>query len=253
MYQKEGYKNEFEFIDYLNGKKICELSPLFRDLLDDLFVISDVNSTIKAYKPGNYVKPDVCIEINGIKKYLSLKIGSRNSLHVEHISTFIKFLKKIGIKQKYINEYLKYHYADGTLDGSGKIRLNVNEYKEKNQKRINRVNKKFNKKEVIKAAINRFIVTGTSEKLYKVDAVVYGKYNEFLYITTKDLYNIVSKKKYTSSSIHFAFMFCQPWSRILNYNEKTEEKRHFVQLKWYSLFDEIIKNMNNKNCIEKIK
>lgn len=32
-----GKNNEFEFVKYLNGKKISQLNPIFKDLIDELF------------------------------------------------------------------------------------------------------------------------------------------------------------------------------------------------------------------------
>ena len=32
-----GLDNEFEFVRYLNGKKVKELNPLMREVIDDIF------------------------------------------------------------------------------------------------------------------------------------------------------------------------------------------------------------------------
>ena len=44
------------------------------------------------YGPGS--KPDIYIEINGVKKNLSLKKGSGNSIHQEPLEPFIKHLEE---------------------------------------------------------------------------------------------------------------------------------------------------------------
>ena len=41
-------------------------------------------------------------------------------------------------------------------------------------------------------------------------------------------------------------MVCQPKNRCLNYNTKYEKDRFCIQIKWYSIFDDIIENMNNR-------
>mgnify|MGYP006990256997 CR=1 FL=1 len=48
-----------------------------------------------------------------------------------------------------IIEFLKYHYADGTIDGTGENRMTVAEYKEKYQQEIDLINKQFNNKDFI--------------------------------------------------------------------------------------------------------
>lgn len=39
---------------------------------------------------------------------------------------------------------------------------------------------------------------------------------------------------------------CQPKNRCLNYNPLYEKDRYSVQIKWYSLNDDIIEYMNNR-------
>ena len=74
-------------------------------------------------------KTDIFIKINNIKKRISIKSGIKNSVHVEPISEFIHFLIENNIEKKYIISYLKYHYADGTTNGSGIKRVSISEYK----------------------------------------------------------------------------------------------------------------------------
>ena len=33
----DGIYNEFEFVNQLNGKKVSELNPMFRELIDNIF------------------------------------------------------------------------------------------------------------------------------------------------------------------------------------------------------------------------
>ena len=42
-------------------------------------------------------------------------------------------------------------------------------------------------------------------------------------------------------SIHFSLLTLQPWSRNLNYNDKYEYRRDYVQVKWYRLEETIEK------------
>lgn len=56
---------------------------------------------------------------------------------------------------------------------------------------------------------------------------------------------LLSKINNYSTGVHFSSLFCQPQDRCLNHNVKYENKRFCIQIKWYSLFDDIIENMNN--------
>jgi len=93
-------------------------------------------------------------------KRISLKIGTRNSVHVDPISKFVGFLKQNSIQGKTIHEYLKYHYADGITNGRGSTRQSVEEYKRTHQLEIDRINQEINKEEIIIGAVNIFIIYG---------------------------------------------------------------------------------------------
>lgn len=119
-----GKNNEYEFVKYLNGKRISELNPMFRDLIDKLFPNQPPNSTIKSWKNHYKEKSDIFIKINGKMKGISIKKGYKNSVHVERISDFIHFLIENNIDREIVIEYLKYHYADGSTNGKGNKRTN---------------------------------------------------------------------------------------------------------------------------------
>lgn len=241
-----GIDNEFEFVKYLNGKKISELNPLFRDLIDKLYPIESEDSIIKSWRNHYNQKTDVLVRINGIMKGLSIKKGMRNSVHVERITDFVDFLKFNNIPREIIIEYLKYHYADGTTNGKGEKRLSTEEYKLDNQESIDKINSIFNNNDILKEAIDRFVIKGNNSNYY-IDAIIYGEVNDFIWATREDIRNIIlSKKDCYSTAVHFGPLTLQPKNRCLNYNSKYEKDRFCIQVKWYSIFDDILENMNNK-------
>ena len=242
----DGFTNEYEFVKYLNGRMVSELNPLFRELIDNLFYGFKEYSVIKCWRNHQKQKTDIFIKIDNIIKGISIKKGIKNSVHVDKISEFIHFLIENNINKDIIKKYLKYHYADGTTNGSGLTRLPIEEYKKKHQKSIDEINKAFNTKELLNNAIERFILKGNNSK-YSIDALVYGEVNDFFWITKDEIREIIlSKKDIYSSAVHFGSITCQPKSRCLNYNPKYEKDRFCVQLKWYNLHDEIIEYKNNQ-------
>ena len=253
MNNNHGELNEIDFVKYLNNKKYCELNIMLQIFLNDIFKSINNNDTIICKKNKYKTKTDIIIDINSIQKRISIKMGYNNSVHIEPISSFIHFLIENNIDKKNIIEYLKYHYADGSTNGTGINRINSREYKMKHQKEIDEVNKNFNNLELLKKAINRFVIQGRNSK-YEIDAIIYGTVNDFLWIKKDDIYYLLIKKiNIYSSGIHFSSLFCQPEDRCLNNNPKYENKRFVVQIKWYSLFDDIIKNMNDKVCSLMVK
>ena len=119
------------------------------------------------------------------------------------------------------------------------------EYKQDNKESIFSINKELNNQEVIQKVVNRFIIQGTQWHTHKIDLLVYGTPNDFFFITPKEIHTfIMSKINMESSAIHFSCLTLQPLSRVLDYNEKMEYMRHWIQIKWYNLENNIIEMMN---------
>lgn len=168
-----GYKNENEFVNYLNKKKVSEINPMFKEFLETLFGALNDEEQIHAWNNYEKQKADIYIKINNKRKGINIKKGIKNSVHTEHINTFIKFLKENHFDQEMIIEFLKYHYADGTIDGTGENRMTVAEYKEKYQQEIDLINKQFNNKDFIIKVILKFILVGNIP-IESIDCIVYG-------------------------------------------------------------------------------
>lgn len=238
-----GLDNEYEFVKYINGKKVKELNPVFRDLINYLFGQISEEEVLKSWRNHYKQKTDIFIKVKGIMKGISIKKGSRNSVHVDSLSNFCSFLYQQGIPIEIINYYRKYHFADGTSNGSGNNRQSAEEYKKSHQQEIKLINKYFNTEEMIKEAIDRFILVGNNSK-YSIDALIYGECNDFLWISKEQIYKVIlDQKNLVSSAVHFGVLIVQPKTRCLNYNRKYEKDRFCVQIKWYSLFDDIMQSL----------
>lgn len=240
-----GFENEKIIANALNGKHFSAVNPLFNEMLCKLYGNLKDDDLIEAKVNYGLKKYDLVIKIKNKIKRISVKKGINNSVHAEPIEKFIIFLKELNIDNNYINNFLEYFYADGTLNGTGKNRKSVKEYKELNQDKIDQINVLFNTEEIVKKCIDRFILQGNNSK-HKIDGLIYGIKNDFLFLTAKEIEEIImSKISLYSTGIHFSRLFCQPMTRNLNNNSFYECKRHVVQIKWYSLFDDIIEYKNS--------
>lgn len=245
--KNKGLQNEYWFINAINNKKLNELSFLLQDLILFLFPNIDQNQKIVCYKNIYYEKADICIKVGNITKYVGIKMGIRNSVHGEKLITFIKFLYELNIDKNVINEMLKYHYADGTLDGTGKNRMSIAEYKLTNLKNIYFVNKELNNLNILKSAINRFIIQGTQKEFHPIDVLIYGTPGDFLFITCDEIYKyILGKRNIESSAIHFSCLSYQPQARVLNFDKSKEYMRDYIQIKWYNFEDNVIEILNQR-------
>ena len=245
MSNNYGFQNEYDFVLAFNNKKVKELNPLLQDVVYSIFYNIREDDLIKSWRNHYDQKTDIFLKIGNAMKGISIKMGSRNSVHVESIDEFVNFLQAHNIPKYIIDEYLKFHYADGTLNNNGKYRLSSEDYKKQNQKKIDEINKYFNNNEIIFDAFNRFVLKGNNSR-YSIDGLIYGTPEDFLWITKGDIIDILSKQNNLyCSSPHFSSLVCQPMNRCLNYNKKYEKCREYIQIKWYSLFDDILKQMND--------
>ena len=241
----DGYNNEYNFVLEFNNKKVKELNPLLHDLVYSIFYDISEEDIIKSWRNHYDQKTDIFLKIGDAIKGVSIKMGSRNSVHVESIWEFERFFLDHDIPKNIICKYLEFHYADGTINNSGSLRLSSEDYKKDNQFKIDKINEYFKKPEIISSAIDRFVLRGNNSE-YQISAIIFGEPNNFLWITKNDIIKILSKKSddYCSSP-HFSELVCQPMNRCLNYNAKYEKYRRYIQIKWYSLFDNIIEQWNN--------
>ena len=95
-----GYQNEIDFINYLNNKKFEELNIMMQDVIKSIYPNIKSKDIIKASKYGRYAKTDIVITVRNKKRGISLKCGYKNSIHVEPITKFKKFLVSEDIPNK---------------------------------------------------------------------------------------------------------------------------------------------------------
>lgn len=245
-----GFQNELEIKRELDNKTIKELNPMYRSFIEDLFSNINDSDLINCIIDDSNKKHDIIISIKNEKRYISIKKGIKNSVHVEGISSFIHFLIQNHVKRNVVIEYLKYHYADGSTNGTGINRLSAEEYKKENQEKIDMINAEINNKDLLIKVIDRFILKGNiSDKL--IDAILFGVNDDFIWIKKEDIIKVIlSKKDVYSSAVHFGPLTIQPLDRCLNYNPKYDKRRFCVQVKWYNLADDIIEFMNNRYMVK---
>lgn len=248
---KNGFQNETAFIKKINNKKFKTIDYNLQLFLQDIFDEVNDESKVECYKNDELQKYDIFIKIGEETKRISIKKGIKNSVHIEPISEFVHFLITNNMPRNMVINFLKYHYADGSTNGKGEKRVAIEEYKKTHQNEIDEINKFINEEHILKKAIDRFVVQGRNSN-EKIDGILYGVPEDFIWIKRDDIFNILlNKKDEYSTSIHFSHLTYQPLNRCLNHNSKYEKGRYISQLKWYNISDDIIENMNisaeNKN------
>lgn len=243
-----GFENEDELIEYLNSKKIKDLNSNMKDFIFFIFGNIDEENIIQATSGKSGQKPDMIITINNVIKRISIKKGTGNSVHQEKVDVFVEFLESINISNETINKLLKFHWGDGTSDGTGSQRISSSDYKQQFPEEIEMINKEFNKEKNIKEFIYRFIMQGKSDDYDIVDALYYGNVNEGHWASKDEIIEYVVNNIFNLNSIHFGPLTYQIWNRYLNFNPNTENRRRVMQVKWGSLLNDLlIIERNRKN------
>lgn len=239
-----GYKNEFDFINYLNNKKFEEINILMQEVIQHLFPNIKNDDTIIAYKYGRYAKADFVISINGEKHGISIKCGYYNSVHLESIKRFVEYLSSIGVTNEIIDSFLLYIYSDGTTNNTGVNRLSNSEYIYRYSYEIEKINKMFNqhKKELIK----RFLIDTYVNYKVKADVFIHGTLNDFIWVTAGEVEHFLESIEYHSSGVHTSKLFIQNWNKNIKRHNKYEHCREYIQVKWFSMYDDMIYIMSKR-------
>ena len=246
--KNNGTKIETEIINYINEKKyINKMNQNMKLFLSEIFEFNIEKSIIRAYKYAENYKPDIIITANGISKYISIKNGESNSIHQEHIFSFINFLKRNGLSNEYEENILLFHFNDKTTDGSGTIRKDANEFLSKKQNEIQKINDFLNSVTLLKPLIERLLFKGEYHNLPIVDYIYHGNENEGYWAKKDDIINYLIHEKRYSSSIHISKLYYQSLHRNLKHDKYYEYRRYYVQFKWYTIREDI------KYIMKKIK
>ena len=76
-----GFQNETDIIGYLNESTYNSLNDNMKKFIKFLYPSVKDNDIVYAGSGINGQKPDMIINVNNDKKYISIKIGTGNSVH----------------------------------------------------------------------------------------------------------------------------------------------------------------------------
>ena len=239
-----GNQNEYDFVDLFNDKYLHELDCNSQMFLKELFgdVIDD-SERIVCWKNKLMQKADIHIKYKNHVKGISLKCGNSNSMHGESIECFRLYLEKLNIPYNVIEKYISYHYGymhdeNNNIDFSKS--LSSEEYKKIYQSELDIFNNAINKTRIIVDMIDRFIIRGRNSE-YDIDALIYGKINDYVWIMKYDLYDLILSKRcneYTSP--HFACLTIGPKKRNLDRTSNNSKERYVVCIRWNFIKESII-------------
>lgn len=240
----KGFVNENEFIEYFNGKSFMELNENFKNFV--LFLTNNdiPNENFLCEKGKGGQKPDVVLKVGNKKYFISLKVGSGNSVHQEMFSEFLLFLDSIGFSKNGLDLLKEFHYADGTLNDTGIERLSSVEFCKKFPEKVFLLNKEFNKKEIKKSILNRVLFQGKSESYDMAEFIYHGTIEKGYWATSMEIINIGTPIR--NNCVHVGNLTYQPWGRDQDFNAVHPDRRYVSQFKFGSC-EKVLKQIRGKS------
>lgn len=255
-----GNKNELNIVKALEKKAFSNLNNNLKEFVK--YIAKDNNVNINSdtkinaeYEPNTKLKQDFYLYIDEKKYYISLKMGSGNSVHQEKCDDFVKYIKNnLSASDEVCNNFLFFLWADGTLDGSGSkekdddgniiSRFTSKEFREKYPDKFENLQNFLNNNQ--KALIERFLFIGRHNS--RVDYVYHGNLSNGFWVSSKEIieFNIKESK---GKGLHVGKLSLQAWN--VSKRGNTEHKRGQLQVKYSQMRDDFFslmkKNISNVN------
>ena len=98
-----------------------------------------------------------------------------------------------------------------------------------------------------KFLIKRFLLETDIHYKVCVDAFIHGTPNDFLWVSSNEVITFLENSDVNSNSLHVSNLYIQSWNKNLIRNNRYEHCREYIQVKWFSMYNDIIKIMSNRN------
>ncbi len=241
MPSNKGKLIEDEMMLALNNHFVKDLSPNLRNVMHSLFGALEANEIVTCTQPDVPIKPDLLITYKGKTKGLSLKSGASEYVHGEPIDKFVDFLRNLNISRETIETILLYQFGDGTIDGSGKERMELEQLKTSLYFRLKKANSELNRDpNLILKIIDRFLFQGWDLEAKNADAIYHGDIYFGISITKRQITKYINVKVWDYyDSLHIGPVFLRPHARYIGVEIKSEFSRHKIDGFWPNMLSDM--------------
>lgn len=235
MKLQAGIKNEYDFKNLIDGKQVKDLSTNIQNLLFALFNNIENNAFVSCWRSKYVEKSDIKIKINEEIKGISIKTGINCSMHQEHLDKFKQFLIKVGVDNSIIMEFN--NFIEGKVNGN---RVDSITYIKANSKSINIIKNTFNDYYTKINLLIRFLFQGTEIHKYDCDAIIYGVPSNFIWGTKSEILKyLIEYPTKESLYINLSSLYIKCYDRNLKNNPQKLERQKNIQVKWYSIKEDL--------------
>lgn len=254
-----GNRNELNFVDSIN-KGLGGLNLNLKEFIKyickneniDFNLVTDISAK---YESNTKLKQDCYIFIDDKKFYISLKMGSGNSVHQEKCEDFIEYIKKeFGAPDDICDLWRFFLWADGTLDGTGNMekgadgniisRFTATMFKKNFPDKREKLQNFLAKNEL--KLIEHFLFIGRHSS--RVDYIYHGTPLHGSWISKKKILDYQVKHSNingkNTSCLSVGKMSVQSWNVSMKGN--SEHKRGWIQVKYGKMNEDFANLMVNE-------
>ncbi len=231
-----GLQNELDLIKAIDGKRFDELGHNLQFMMKAMYESFD-GETFSATKEDPRAKPDIAITYHGKTFNISVKSGGADHIHCEDIKKFILSLRSRGISAQTQKTILRFQFGDGTLDGSGTVRLPYETLFLEMQEQIKEANVELNRnKELVIDYVTKFLFEGNFEGLPRADYIYFGNAEYGNLVSENQIIKHLKRRNYQYlNNLHLGPVQFGPRARFIHFDEKDPQRRYYVSFKWTRL------------------
>ena len=241
MGSNQGFQNESLIAEALNGKTYDQINQNLQSLIKNLFGYPEEGAIIESAQIEGVFKPDIYIKYKGQTKNISVKVGRANKVHGENVKDFILFLRSLGISEQTQKIMLLFHYGDGTLDGSGKRRLDSLAIRIKMDKLLKIANRELNSsREVIDKVMERVLFQGIADNGPNAEYIYFGSPEYGQIVSKRQIYTYIDNRSWQfATKLHIGPIFIRPHARYADKKIFNPLSRERVHCYWPNLADDL--------------
>lgn len=245
-----GFDNEKQISSALNNHLYDSINANLRHFLDDMFKgYSLKGKWVHATTISQRMKPDFYVTVDGVPegRYVSVKMGTGNSLHQESLESLVTFLENEGVPPHIIENLKRYHWSDGTDDNTGLDRLPAKTFAKNNPAIVSSLNEYLNSEPIRSKLIERFIFVGNYPNAPAADYLYHGTPHSGVWASREEIVNYTKTLVVDKNCVSIGPLTYQAWNKNLERNPKAEYKRRQMQVKWGKLADSIVE-VTSRRC-----
>jgi hypothetical protein len=226
-----GKANELDIIAVLNNHRFQSLNDKWKSLVKRMFPLIKDDDLIRAYSYKDpYAKPDLMVVVQSQRIFLSIKSGHNPSCHQELFGSFMDFLRKSQVPERYLRIISFFHFGRSSKLSNNGRSFTKDEIVSQYGQYIVETNEYFQtRKDLIEKVIYRTVIRGVRSNVDEIDYFYYGNVNNGFMLSRQDIFEFITHDFTGLKNVapRFGSLLYQPDGRRVDRKEQA-----YVRIKW---------------------